>query len=80
MKPQSIAGLVKLIPALRRGDIQHNDQVLLRRGRNIDIETVKSMVLDTDGELLTRTPAHFTVSRKALTVIVPRDYRSEDEA
>lgn len=59
------------LPALRAGRHHVWRGVLHLRGRDIAIDTNRPMPINTDGELTTHTPAHFTVLPGALTVYVP---------
>jgi diacylglycerol kinase (ATP) len=45
----------------------------LREGRRIAIETRREMPINADGEIVTHTPAVFTVDPDALTVLTPPD-------
>ncbi|MBF0372427.1 MAG: lipid kinase [Alphaproteobacteria bacterium] len=75
--PRGPAGLVLLIPGLRRGRLEGRSGVLVERGREIHIATDRSMPVSADGDVVTRTPAHFRVIPRALTVMVPRSEASD---
>lgn len=74
LEPQSLWNLLRLAPALRRGEIADRERVLLLSGRTIEVLTRRSLHVDTDGELTTRTPARFEVVPAALPVFVPDSY------
>ncbi len=71
LQPQSFWRLLALFPALRRGRLEHQQAVLLMRGREVEVETRRPMPINTDGELTTETPARFVVAPKAITVTAP---------
>jgi diacylglycerol kinase (ATP) len=49
---------------------------LYRTGRVVTIETERPVPVQADGDLITHTPAQFTVEPRALRVVVPPDTRS----
>lgn len=61
-----------LARAMRHGQFRSRHPVLLLSGPEFEIRTRHPMVIDTDGEVTTRTPALFRVLPAALTVLVPR--------
>jgi diacylglycerol kinase (ATP) len=63
--------LVRLAPALRRGTHGQHANVRAFGTTELTIRTRRPHLVNTDGELLTSTPAHFTISRAALPVFVP---------
>lgn len=74
LDPQGFWDLVRLAPALRRGEIAGRERVLLLSGRVIEVVTRRPLSVVTDGELTTRTPARFEVVPAVLPVFVPEDY------
>jgi YegS/Rv2252/BmrU family lipid kinase len=81
--PQGLVELILNLPALRWG--QHERAAMVRhwRCRDIEIRTVRSLPINTDGEVTTRTPAHIVVVPQALPVYVPQsfiDSRGSDHA
>ncbi len=60
--------LIALAPALRWGRHRPIEVIVSRHGRAITIETAKPMAVNVDGEVLTRTPADFSVVPEALSV------------
>jgi diacylglycerol kinase (ATP) len=72
LRPPRLLDLLVLLPALRWGRLR--DWAGARRivARSLTITTREPMPIDTDGEILTETPAAFTVLPRALTVFVPR--------
>lgn len=74
LKPQRISSLIRMLPALMRGPDKSIQGVQLFESPEFVIETDRVMPINTDGEILTETPATFRVLPGALTVKVPRDY------
>lgn len=62
---------LKLLPSMMRGRYPADPGVLVLQGREMKIRTRRSMAVDTDGEVITHTPAHYIILPKALTVIAP---------
>lgn len=62
---------IKVIPALKNGNYRESSLTLPLRSREIEIRTHHPLVIDTDGEVTTRTPAIFKVIPKALCVYAP---------
>lgn len=60
--------LLRLVPALRRGTQGNERNVRVFGTQELTIRTRRPHGINTDGELLTSTPAHFTISRAALPV------------
>ena len=73
LEPQSFWELLKAAPSIFKGTFGNRDRVSLMEGRKIDILTGRSMAIDIDGELIGRTPAHFSIEPAALPVIVPKE-------
>ena len=67
----SVWGLLRLLPALRRGDHGRWQEVRTAEGREIEIHTRRHRSVNTDGEITTRTPVLFRVLRGAVRVYVP---------
>lgn len=63
--------LALLFPAFRSGRHGAWKEVRTARCREFDIETGREMPVNTDGEIVTSTPAHFKVHAKAVSVFVP---------
>ncbi len=64
-------GLLRLLPALRRGDHGRWQEVRTAEGREVEIRTRRRRSVNTDGEITTRTPVVFRVLRGAARVYVP---------
>ncbi len=71
IRPQSVWRLLRLAPALRSGRYGDRSQLLLLRGRHIEVRTRTRMPIDTDGEVTTHTPARFELHPAALAVYAP---------
>ncbi|MDX1678276.1 lipid kinase [Arsukibacterium sp.] len=69
IKPQPWWQLLLLGPGLRSGNLQNAQRVSCKIARNISITTTRSIELEADGELKTKTPAVFSVIPKAIEVI-----------
>lgn len=74
LRPQSLGKLIAMLPALVRGPDKSIQGVQLFEGTEFEVETDRPMPINTDGEILTETPAHFRVWPAALQVKVPREY------
>lgn len=66
-------GLLPLLPALWRGNFKGREQVRVLRGRVVEVVTRRPRSVTADGEVVTRTPAVFTVQPGAVTVFVPNN-------
>jgi diacylglycerol kinase (ATP) len=66
-------GLIPLLPALRRGDLKGRNRVRVLHGHTVEVHTHTPRSVTADGEVVTRTPATFTVQPGAVTVFVPRE-------
>lgn len=75
LEPQGLGHLVRLLPALIRGPASTTRGAQLIQGTRIRIDTRRPRSINTDGEVLTRTPAVCRVLPRALTVRVPTAYR-----
>lgn len=71
LRPQGFLKLLSLAPALRFGPREDADTIDVRRGTSIRIRTRRPRSVTADGEIATRTPAHFRVERHAIRVYVP---------
>jgi diacylglycerol kinase (ATP) len=69
---------LKLIPSFFRGIYNRKHEVRLMQSEEIEIWTRRPLRIDTDGEILTRTPARYKVLRNALTVYAPVEEKSAD--
>ena len=63
--------LLRLLPALRRGSHGTKPEVQALRTRELTIDTRTPHDIDIDGEVGARTPARFSVARRALDVFAP---------
>jgi diacylglycerol kinase (ATP) len=67
----SVWGLLRLLPALRRGDHGNWHEVRTAEGQEVEIRTRRRRAVNTDGEITTRTPVVFRVLHHAARVFVP---------
>ncbi len=67
----SVWGLLRLLPALRRGDHGRWQEVRTAEGEEIEIRTRRRRSVNTDGEITTRTPVLLRVLHRAARVYVP---------
>jgi diacylglycerol kinase (ATP) len=74
LAPQGLVELILNLPALRWGWHERAQRVRYWRARDIEIRTVGSMPVNTDGEVTTRTPAHIVVVPQALSLYVPQSF------
>lgn len=74
LAPVGIWELIKLAPAMRSGRFDDVDPIGVAEGEVIELATRRPMPVTADGELLTRTPARFSVLRGAIGVFVPETY------
>ena len=58
------------LPRIYKGTHLTHPKVTMRRGREIEIESTKRLLVQADGELLGETPARFRVIPSALNVLV----------
>jgi diacylglycerol kinase family enzyme len=64
--------LVRLLPSLRRGQHDIWEEIRALEGEAFEIRTPdRPRSVSADGEIVTRTPAHFHVRRGAVGVFVP---------
>lgn len=64
--------LLALLPSLRKGTHGRWNDVRAFRTTEVTIRTGKPRPVNTDGELMTTTPAHFRIRPKALRVFTPK--------
>ena len=62
---------IRLLPAMWAGRQHEYPRVEFMQGRSIAIRTRRRLLIDTDGEVLTSTPAVFRVLPNALKVLAP---------
>jgi diacylglycerol kinase (ATP) len=62
-----------LIPALIRGRYNKDHDVSLFEAETIELSTRRTRIIDVDGDVKTQTPAVFSVHRKALNLMVPKN-------
>jgi diacylglycerol kinase (ATP) len=74
LEPLSLWEMLKFAPAFRAGRFEEHHPIELEQGRAIEITTRKRMPVTADGELVTFTPATFTLRVKAIDVFVPASY------
>ncbi|HET7313347.1 lipid kinase [Salinisphaera sp.] len=74
LKPQPLSSLIAMLPGLVRGPHKAMQGLQLFEGTAFHIRTEEPMDINTDGEILTATPATFRVLPQALTVKVPQRY------
>jgi len=65
-------GLIRLLPALRKGTHHAWAEVMTLAGEELRVRTRRARSVNTDGEITTTTPARFRVLAGALKVFVPR--------
>jgi YegS/Rv2252/BmrU family lipid kinase len=63
--------MLMILPAMRSGHHTSSRFVTHFRCREVEVDTRREHDINTDGEILTKTPAHFRVIPKTLTVFVP---------
>jgi YegS/Rv2252/BmrU family lipid kinase len=80
LEPQGPLELILNLPALRWGWHERAERVNHWRCRDIEIRTVRSLPVNTDGEVTTRTPAHIVVVPQALAVYVPQSFTATRRA
>jgi len=74
LKPQRPGALLRMLPSLVRGPDKSIQGVQLLESEAFEITTDRVMQINTDGEIMTETPATFRVLPGALTVKVPQAY------
>ena len=68
---RNVAKLALMLRSFRQGAHGAWNEVRTKRCVEFDIETRTPRPINTDGELVTQTPAHFKVHRESVTVYVP---------
>jgi YegS/Rv2252/BmrU family lipid kinase len=63
--------LLVILPILRWGLHRPIESILSLHGRKIEVETDRPLEVNVDGEVRTRTPAHFRIVPRAIEVFVP---------
>lgn len=71
LEPQSMWELLHKLPRLLRGKHEGTEGVVSLVGETIEVLTDRRLPVNTDGELTTHTPVHFSVLPGALEVFVP---------
>jgi YegS/Rv2252/BmrU family lipid kinase len=66
-------GLLPLLPALWNGRWAGRRNVRMLRGQRVEVRTHRPRAVNADGEVVTQTPAAFTVQPRAVAVFVPRE-------
>ena len=70
---------IGLLPSIWQGKYQESFGFRSLSGSVISVYTHKPRPINTDGEILTYTPAHFQIIPLALAVMVPRKLTTEKE-
>ena len=65
--------ILLLLPRLKTGSLANSKYVRTMRGKSFEVITRRSLSVNTDGEITTRTPATFSLRPAALSVFVPAD-------
>ena len=73
-------GLLRLLPALRKGNHHEWAEILTLAGEELFVRTRRPRSVNTDGEITTRTPARFRVRAGALAVFAPERPPAESVA
>lgn len=60
-----------MLGAFRRGEHGAWDEVRTAKSTEFDIRTTEPMSINTDGDIVTQTPAHFVIRPSAITVFTP---------
>lgn len=71
LEPRARWRLLLMAREFRDGEHEHLDEVHTLRCRSIEIRTRRSRHVSADGEIVTKTPARFTMLPGAVTVFVP---------
>jgi len=71
IKPASRMRLLTLLPRIKLGRLAGLEIAEVLKGRSITVATRKPRSVNADGEVVTKTPATFTVTRGALEIFVP---------
>lgn len=73
IRPFSWRAILRLCHAIKWGKELDSAEFLQLRGPEISIRTSKPRAVTADGEIITRTPAKFSVAAAAVNVYVPKD-------
>ena len=71
LEVSSIFGLIKILPFLRSGRHGRWEEVETMTGQEVVVETRHPRSVNADGEIKTRTPAHFRVLPGAVKIFAP---------
>jgi YegS/Rv2252/BmrU family lipid kinase len=71
--------ILALLPSLRRGTHESQRSVFNASGTGFKLETLRPRSITADGELLTRTPASFSIKPAAVSIFAPPDPLDESE-
>ena len=72
LEVDSLWRLLRLLPALRSGRHDAWKEIRTLEGEEIEVRTPRRpRSVNTDGEIVTRTPAHFRVRGHAISVFIP---------
>jgi diacylglycerol kinase family enzyme len=71
LEVSSVWRLLRLLPALRRGDHGSWHEVMTAEGQEVEVRTRRRRSVNTDGEITTRTPVRIRILHGALRVFVP---------
>lgn len=70
LAPQGVVQLLARFPELRSGRFRSRGEELLLEAGEVEVETSPPMPVACDGEIVTRTPATFRVSKAALEIFI----------
>ena len=71
LEPRARWRLLWMARAFREGQHAELDEVRTLRCRSLEVRTRRSRAVSADGEIITRTPARFTLLPRAVTVFAP---------
>ena len=71
LEVESVWGLLRLLPALRSGRTRNWTEIRTLAGQEIRVTSRRRRSVNADGEIVTRTHAHFRVLHGALAVFAP---------
>ncbi len=75
LEPRTRWRLLLMAREFRAGEHGHLDEVRTLRAQQVELRTRRPRHVSADGEIVTRTPAHFTVLPGAVQVFTPLDAR-----
>ncbi|GER66900.1 hypothetical protein BpJC4_13710 [Weizmannia acidilactici] len=61
--------LLRTFPKAYKGKHVHHPSVTMIRGRQVDVTTEWPVLVQGDGEILTKTPVNVTIEKNALLII-----------